>query len=291
MRRHLPGSGRSPGSPRPSGYARLGRYLARLGRVGCTLAAGGGSLAGLGTAAAFGQPAATADAPAAETAPADGSAEPRAGGGVSASVRPGINDNFLAADLDPAEWLERFEVESREVFAARQEVLAALGLREGMHVADVGAGTGFYAALFASSVGPRGWVYAVDVAPRFVEHIADKSRQDGIANLSAVLCQPDDVGLPPNSIELAFCSDTYHHFEYPHQTLRSIRRALKPAGRLVIIDFEREEGVSREWILDHVRAGKSAVRAEVEAAGFAFESETPIQGFSENYLLVFRRGE
>jgi predicted methyltransferase len=90
---------------------------------------------------AFGQAAATAEPATAEPATTAAS--------LTKSVRPGINDNFLDPNLDPDEWLQRFEVESREVFAARDEVMAALALEPGMHVADVGAGTGFYAATFA----------------------------------------------------------------------------------------------------------------------------------------------
>lgn len=230
---------------------------------------------------AFGQAAATAEPATAEPATTAAS--------LTKSVRPGINDNFLDPNLDPDEWLQRFEVESREVFAARDEVMAALALEPGMHVADVGAGTGFYAATFAATVGPHGWVYAVDIAPKFIEHIAKKSREQQITNLSTVLCQPDSVALPPASVDLVFTSDTYHHFEYPQLTLRSIRRALKPGGRLVIVDFERIPGVSREWTLEHVRAGKETVRAEIEEAGFRFEREVDVKGFQENYLIIFRR--
>ena len=80
----------------------------------------------------------------------------------TASVRPGINDNFLRADLKIDEWLGRFEIESREVFAAREEVLSAMGIERGMHVADIGAGTGFYTRMFSQAVGD-----AVSVMRRF----------------------------------------------------------------------------------------------------------------------------
>ncbi|MEM9658349.1 MAG: SAM-dependent methyltransferase, partial [Planctomycetota bacterium] len=73
------------------------------------------------------------------------------------SVRPGINEKYLAADLEVDEWLARFEIESREVYAARGKILDALSIKPGMHVADVGAGTGYFSALFSKAVGPDGW--------------------------------------------------------------------------------------------------------------------------------------
>ena len=80
----------------------------------------------------------------------------------TASVRPGINDNFLKSDLDIEEWLGRFEIESREVFSAREKVLKELKIEPGFEVADIGAGTGFYSRLMAAAVGKEGQVYAVD---------------------------------------------------------------------------------------------------------------------------------
>lgn len=205
------------------------------------------------------------------------------------SVKPGINDTFLDPNLDVDAFIDRFEVESREIYASRDAVMQALGLSAGMSVADVGAGTGFYSIAMANAVGPKGQVFAVDIAPKFVEHIRDLSRNVGRDNVSPVLCDGDSVRLAPASIDLAFSSDVYHHFEYPQLTLASIHRALKLNGRWIVIDFERVEGESREWTMQHVRAGKETVIAEVEQAGFEFVGEKEINGFKENYFLEFRK--
>lgn len=205
------------------------------------------------------------------------------------SVKPGINDRFLDRSLDVSEWLGRFEIESREVYAAREAVLAACSVEPGFAVADIGAGTGFYSRLFASAVGDQGWVYAVDISPRFLEHINLKSDTDGVSNITTVLCSNRFVRLPPNSIDVAFVCDTYHHFEYPQATLSSIHRALKPTGSLVVVDFERIPGQSREFILGHVRAGKEVFQREIVHAGFRLEEEITIPAFQENYLLRFRK--
>ncbi|MGI9429147.1 MAG: M28 family peptidase, partial [Bythopirellula sp.] len=116
------------------------------------------------------------------------------------SARPGINDRFVDPDLDLSEWLGRFEIESREVYAARQQVLDICAIQPGMTVADVGAGTGFYSRLFASAVGPTGQVYAVDIAPKFLEHIERQASDDDLHNITTVLCDQRDARLPPNAV-------------------------------------------------------------------------------------------
>jgi SAM-dependent methyltransferase len=205
------------------------------------------------------------------------------------SVKPGINREFLSPDLQVEEWIGRFETESREVFTAREAILAAVKLEEGMQVADVGAGTGLFTRLFSERVGAGGWVYAVDISPKFAAHLAGVADASKLANITPVLCAEDSVLLPPESVDLVFVCDTYHHFEYPRATLASIHRALKPGGRLAVIDFERIEGKSREWTLDHVRAGKEVFQSEIEAAGFEFAGESDVEGLVENYFLMFRK--
>lgn len=205
------------------------------------------------------------------------------------SIAPGINDNFLDPNLNLQEWIERFEVESREVYHARDEVLRGLALRPGERVADIGAGTGFYALLMAEAVGPGGWVYAVDISPKFVEHLAAQFAERDVANATTVMCTADSVCLPPESIDAALICDVYHHFEFPAETMTSLYRALEPGGRLIVIDFERIPGQSREWTLSHVRANKETFRDEIVDAGFEWVAEREIPGFEENYFLEFRK--
>jgi len=205
------------------------------------------------------------------------------------SVPPGINDRFLDPNLKIEEWIGRFEVESREVFVARDEVLKICNIQPGQRVADVGAGTGLYTRLFAGAVGPEGWVYAVDISPKFLEYINGKLKEEKIPNVTSVLCTDRSVQLPPNSVDVVFICDTYHHFEHPNMTLASIRKALKPGGTLIVIDFDRIPGKSREFLLKHVRAGKEVFRAEIVDAGFTLMEEVQIPAFEENYLLKFSK--
>lgn len=205
------------------------------------------------------------------------------------SVRPEINARYLNPNLDPNEWVNRFEVESREVYRCRQAIVDAVGLNKGDRVADVGAGTGLFTTLFAEEVGPEGWVYAVDIAPRFVERIGTLAVEQKLTNVTPLLGSERQIRLPPESVDVVFVCDTYHHFEYPQTTLASIRRALRPGGRFVVVDFERIPGQSREWILGHVRAGKEVVRQEIQAARLKFVGEKKIKGLEENYFVVFKK--
>lgn len=206
-----------------------------------------------------------------------------------ASVKPGINDNFLDPNLDVGQFEERFEGDNREVFVHRARVAGKAGIEPGMDVADIGAGTGLFTRMFARRVGPQGKVYAVEISPRFVEHLRRDAQQRSLDNVDVVLCSERDVELPEASIDVAFVCDTYHHFEYPKGTLRSIHRALRPGGELVIVDFRRIPGVSRDWILGHVRAGQEQVEAEIVAEGFVKVQEEDVPQLRENYVVRFRR--
>ncbi|MFN3242258.1 MAG: class I SAM-dependent methyltransferase [Planctomycetota bacterium] len=204
------------------------------------------------------------------------------------SAKPGINTNFLDPNLEVDKFVARFEADNREVFVRRTAIARAVGLRPGMAVADVGAGTGLFLDFFARDVTDAGKVYAVEISPKFVANLRERTRARNQPMVEAVLCTDRDVSLPEGSVDTVFTCDTYHHFEYPSATLASIHRALRPGGSLVIVDFERIPGKTREWLLDHVRCGKQQVVREVTDAGFVLEEEVPL-GLEENYFLRFRR--
>jgi SAM-dependent methyltransferase len=205
------------------------------------------------------------------------------------NAQPGINRRFESPDLDVDEWVGIFERESREVFAHRKEIARKLELAPGMAIADIGAGTGFFAELFAESVGAEGRVYAVEVSPRFLEHLRQRALERGFRQIEVVEGGERSARLADASIDVAFLCDTYHHFEHPQAMLASLHRALRPGGRLFIVDFEKIEGTSKKWILEHVRAGRQEVSAEIVKAGFAMDRRMHVDGMSENYMLRFRR--
>ncbi len=202
----------------------------------------------------------------------------------------GINDSFLDPDMKVEDFIKRFEIESREVFACRQQILAAVGLKPGMAVADVGSGTGLYVGAFSSAVGNEGKVFAIDIAPNFVKHLRQRAKDEKLENVEVVLCSDRDVNLKPNSVDRVFICDVYHHFEYPASSMASVHAALRDGGELILVDFDREgEGERGEWLKGHIRAPKEVFQQEVIDAGFKFIEEVDIEGFKENYLLRFTK--
>jgi predicted methyltransferase len=221
-----------------------------------------------------GQVAGVVDAPAPLSQPAEAPAVPRS-----------MNAHYLDADVQ--QWRSIFESSGREVFDRRFQVVAALDVRPGMRVADVGAGTGLYTMLFARAVGASGKVYAVDISPTFVASIKDRAAEYHVDNVVGIVNDEHSTELPPGSVDLVFLADTYHHFAYPRSMLTSIHTALVPGGVLAIVDFRRQPGLSNPWVLGHVRAGREQVIEEVQHAGFEYLDE-PVK-LRANYFLRFRK--
>ncbi len=201
------------------------------------------------------------------------------------SVRPGINRAYENPQFD--QWVRTFERPGREIYDRRQSIVNATGLKPGMVVADIGAGTGLFTLLFAPRVEPEGRVIAVDISQVFIDNIMRRARAVGADNVQGVLGTATDASLPPASIDLAFVCDTYHHFEYPQKMLASLHRALRPGGSMIVIDFRRIPGFSSPWVMQHVRAGKSTVVREVETAGFQMLGEESF--LLGNYFLRFKK--
>ena len=198
---------------------------------------------------------------------------------------PEINEQYQNPDF--RRWQRSFETEGREVYEKRLAIVDAVAPRPGQAIADVGAGTGLFTRLFAARVGPQGRVYAVDIARAFVNGNLERARAARLGNVVGVVSTQADTRLEAGSVDIAFICDAYHHFEDPKAMLASIRRALRPGGMLVVIDFERIAGVTPDWIVKHVRAGKQEFRAEIEGAGFRFAGEEKLM--RENYFLRFTR--
>jgi SAM-dependent methyltransferase len=205
------------------------------------------------------------------------------------SIKPGINEEFLGEEVDVPRWVNTFEGEAREIAAEKDAIVAAMKLRKGQDVVDVGAGTGLFLKPLAEAVGAGGKVYALDISPTFVDLLKKRAKAEGLEQVEARLSKERSVELPALSVDAAFVCDTYHHFEYPQHVLFSLYKAIVPLGSLYIVDFERIVGESRPWILEHVRADKRKFIAEIEQAGFVFEEEIDVPGLVENYMLRFRR--
>lgn len=153
---------------------------------------------------------------------------------------------------------------SRDVWQKPKEVIKALAIAPGAHVADLGAGGGYFTWYLASAVGPSGTIYAVDIDETALNFIETEMNSRGMTNVVSIKAEVDDVKLP-GPVDLVFVCDTYHHMKNHEAYFRSLRRYLKPNGQVAILDFHPHGFFS--GLLGHGTA-KEAVRREMEEAGY-----------------------
>lgn len=163
-----------------------------------------------------------------------------------------------------ADWLERPEREREEM---PDEVIKTMGLKDGDVVVDMGCGTGYFGRRMARAVAPSGKVYGVDIQPEMLERMEELCREEGVTNLVPVLGDEDDPKLSPGSIDWMLLVDVYHEFQKPEVMLEKIREALKPDGKVCLVEYRAEGETARHIKPDH-RMSVRQVLAEWNAAGF-----------------------
>jgi predicted methyltransferase len=210
-------------------------------------------------------------------------------GGGCLPRRVGPNDAYHDPRVAAEGWRQLFEGDDREIYRKRDLIMKLAAAKPGTTVADVGAGTGLFSMMLSDAVGPEGRVYAEEILEKFSRFIAERAARERRGNVVSVMGTETGIGLPPESIDLAFACDVYHHFDHPGEMLASIRRALRGDGELFLVDFSREPGQSPAWILEHVRAGEAEVVREIEGSGFVLLSRDHSIGI--NYALRFRRSQ
>ena len=165
-----------------------------------------------------------------------------------------------------AGWLERAEREEEE---APSKAIEALDLKPGMVIADIGAGSGYYSSRMAKKVGPAGRVYATDIQPGMIAILERRIKAENLANVTPVLGAMDDPSLPPQSIDLAIMVDVYHELQQPQLFLQRLKAAFKPGGRLVLLEFRKED--PQVPILEVHKMSVAEVKQELEAEGYALD--------------------
>ena len=179
-----------------------------------------------------------------------------------------------------AEWLERSE---REIEEEPDKALDALGTLAGATVADVGAGSGYFTVRLAARVGRNGRVYANDLQPEMLKMLGGRLARERVANVTLVQGTVDNPKLPAGSLDLVLMVDVYHEFSEPQKMLRAIRTALKPAGRLVLLEY-RKEDPDVPIRFEHKMSVQEA-KVELEAEGFRLAK---VDGrLPRQHLLIF----
>ena len=200
----------------------------------------------------------------------------------------GIGKAFMGREIagvmgvQGAGWLEREEREREE---RTDLLLRELALAPGMQVADVGAGTGYYARRMARRVAPGGSVHAVDVQPRMLQQLRERARLEDLATIEPVLGTASDTRLPPSSIDLALLVDVYHEFEYPVEAMASVVRALRPGGRVVLVEYRAED--PKVPIKSLHRMSEAQVLREMAVHPVVHERTSNVLPWQ--HILVFRR--
>jgi SAM-dependent methyltransferase len=179
-----------------------------------------------------------------------------------------------------ADWLERSEREAEE---EPDKALDALGSLTGSTVADVGAGSGYFTVRLAARVGPKGRVYANDLQPEMLKILGARLAREKVANVTLVQGAADNPRLPEASIDLVLMVDVYHEFSEPQKMLRAIRTAMKPGGRLVLLEY-RKEDPDVPIRFEHKMTVKEA-QLELEAEGFRLSK---VDGrLPRQHILIF----
>lgn len=180
-------------------------------------------------------------------------------------------------------WLEREEREQEE---NTKQLIKNLAIQPGMVLADIGAGSGYHSTLLSKMVG-SGKVYAVDVEPEMIAYLKDRINREGKKNIIPVLSTEKNVSLPANSVDLMLLVDVYHEFSFPYEMALSMLEALKPGGKLVLVEFRAEDpNVPIKAI--HKMSQQQAVK-EFKAAGFTFEKNS--SNLPWQHCLIFRKPE
>ncbi|HEV2688249.1 MAG TPA: methyltransferase domain-containing protein [Bryobacteraceae bacterium] len=180
-----------------------------------------------------------------------------------------------------AGWLDRPEREAEE---APDKAIDLLGLKPGMTVADVGAGTGYMTLRMARRIGPTGKAYAEDLQPQMLEKLRAKAQSEKVANVETVQGTVNDPKLPSGQIDLVLLVDVYHEFSEPQAMLDRIRESLKPDGRLVLLEY-RKEDPKIPIRLEH-KMSVAEVKTEVEAEGYKLDEV--IEKLPRQHIIIFK---
>ena len=182
-----------------------------------------------------------------------------------------------------ADWLVRPE---REMEENPEKALELIGIPKGAAVADLGAGVGYYSLKLAQLTGPEGKVWATDIQPEMLRLLRQRAAKGGLRNIETILGGETETNLPVAGMDLILLVDVYHEFSEPQKMLRSIAKALKPDGRLVLLEFRKED--PKVPIREELKMSIPMVKLELEAEGYKLDRV--IDGLPWQHIFVFQKG-
>jgi ubiquinone/menaquinone biosynthesis C-methylase UbiE len=187
---------------------------------------------------------------------------------------------------DPEQWTAEFESAERTEWQKPDEVIASLAVPRDAVIADLGAGTGYFAVRFAAAAA-QGKVYAVDIEPSMVAWLQARAQKEGLANLEAVQAEPDDPRLPA-PVDLVFMCNVFHHLADPKAYFEAVAGQLAPGGRVVIVDFRKDNPDDAPGPPPQMRMRAQDIVAIMQSAGYRLQREDQ-ELLQFQYLLEFVR--
>ena len=201
-------------------------------------------------------------------------------------------------NTDGKEWITRLERPERLPGLKTDQVIATLGLKPGMVIADIGSGTGAFTIPFAKAVAPGGRAIAVDIWPELLDYVQQKAACEGAANLETVFAALDDPRLPARQVDIAFFHDVFHNTNDRPGYLRVLASQLKPDGRIAIIEQEFDDPIAKKWDTDDDRITPQQVDEWMRTIGFELKARhdlfegannPPGTGMPERWFVVYGR--
>lgn len=185
--------------------------------------------------------------------------------------------------FDGAEdWAKVFDAADRDAWQQPEQVLDAMSLDARSRVADVGAGTGYFAVRVARRLGPEGGVFAIDLEPDMVRYLGARAAREGLTNLTPVLAGANDPRIP-EPVDVVLIVDTLHHIGEREAYLAKLAARLRPGGRLVVVDF------APDATMGPPKAHRLSADEVVDTAARAGFSRTRALSLPQQYVLVFTR--
>ncbi|MDG2307229.1 MAG: methyltransferase domain-containing protein [Candidatus Binatia bacterium] len=186
---------------------------------------------------------------------------------------------------DVDHWTAVFDDPGRDEWQKPAELVAALGLKPGARVADLGAGTGYLEGYLSKTVGPEGTVLAIDTETALVQHLRNRAEKENLRNVTPILASTDDARIPRGSVDLVLILDTFHHISDRLTYARDLEAALRPGGRIAIIDWQKRElPVGPE--APH-KLPRGHVLEEMQQAGYELVEEPDVLPYQ--YFLIFQQ--
>ena len=179
----------------------------------------------------------------------------------------GLAFALVGADCGTRMKARGYEGSGRDSWQQTERVVAALGLRAGQRVADVGSGSGYFTGHLAGAVAPGGHVYAVDVDASMNAYLEKRMAEEGVENVSTVLATADDPGLPADGVDVVFTSNTFHHLPDQQSYFTSLKKYLRPGARVAIVEYEPEKAGWFARTFGHATV-KGEIAGALEGAGF-----------------------